>query len=86
MGDSARARLTWPAGAELNWHGTLRAVALTKTTHEQAADERRAYWRSLTPTERVELGVELSRRARTLEQDNGRPLSRVCTLTKRERR
>ena len=61
-------------------------MTLLKLTHDQAAEARREQWRAMAPDQRVELGVTLSRRARVLEQENGRYVDRVSSLVKRKRR
>jgi hypothetical protein len=58
---------------------------LERTTHEKDREDQLRYWKSLTPQQRVELAVEMSRRMRQLEADNGRAPEAVSSFVKRRR-
>lgn len=59
---------------------------IVRTTHDADRTATIAYYRSLTPDERVALTVELSQRMRQLQVENGRAFEEVSSLTKRRRR
>jgi hypothetical protein len=59
---------------------------ITKSSHEADHAATLAYWRSLSPDQRVALAVELSRRMRQMQIDNGRAPEEISSISKRCRR